>query len=220
MADAKSHASHDDHGHGHGHADDGMVHSHISSVKFYVLILAGLMILTLLTVGVASIHLGKLNLAVAVIISSMKATLVVMFFMHLKYDNKFNATILVCSLLFIGIFFAYTLNDTDRRGELDDAQGSQVLPSTGVVAPGGMEGIISPERSHENIQLPSSEDMDDPMQKQAPVVNRSPSEMPGMAAGGLGGTGESHEHEEGHGAAHEGAPAGGEHAAPPVDQHK
>ena len=214
MADAKAHASHDEH----GHADDGQVHSHISSVKFYVAILGGLMLLTLLTVGVASIHLGKLNLAVAVLISSMKAGLVVTFFMHLKYDNKFNATMFICSLLFIGIFFAYTLNDTDRRGELDDAQGSQVLPSSGVVAPGGMTGAVSRERSHENIELPEANDSDDPIEKQAPVVNRSPNEMPGMAAGGLGGTGE--EHEE-HGAAHEGAAPAGEHAAPaPVDQHK
>src|SRR5690349_14003788 len=105
MADAKGHgkAGHADHGYGAGEIYN--VHAHIASVRFYVGILAALMVLTLLTVGVASIHLGKLNLAVAVVIASAKATLVVMFFMHLKYDNKFNATILICSLLFIGVFF-------------------------------------------------------------------------------------------------------------------
>jgi cytochrome c oxidase subunit 4 len=213
MADAKAHGAHDDH----GHADDGMVHAHVSSIKFYVLILAALMVLTLLTVGVASIHLGKLNLAVAVVIASMKATLVVMFFMHLKYDNKFNATIFVSSLLFIGVFFAYTLNDTDRRGELDDAQGSQVLPSTGQVAPGGMRGTISPERSHENLILPSAEDTENTLQQQEPVVTRTANEQPGMAAGGLGGTGAVHEehHEE---KTHQGSP---EVTPPkPLDEHK
>jgi cytochrome c oxidase subunit 4 len=161
MADTKAlgHEAHD-HGHGEGHDhghDDGAVHAHISSVKFYIGILAALMVFTLLTVGVASIELGKLNLVVAVVIASMKATLVVLFFMHLKYDNKFNATMLVCGLLFIGVFFAYTLNDTDTRGALDEAQGSQILPSSGVPAPGGMGDAgftYSPERSHENVMAP------------------------------------------------------------------
>jgi cytochrome c oxidase subunit 4 len=131
--------------------DDGHVHAHVSSVKFYVGILAILVTFTLLTVAVASIHLGPLNLAVAIIIASAKATLVVMFFMHLKYDNRFNATIVICSLMFIGVFFAYTMNDTDTRAELDDAQGSMVLPSTGQQAPGGLPGTASRHRSHERI---------------------------------------------------------------------
>ena len=120
-------------------AADGRVHAHVSSWQFYAFILAILMALTLLTVGVSYVHLGKLNLMVAVAIATTKATLVVMFFMHLKYDNRFNAMILIVSLLFIGVFFAYTLNDTDRRAEVDLAQGSKVLQSTGDKAPGGLE---------------------------------------------------------------------------------
>src|SRR5580704_19158035 len=135
--------------HGEHGGDEFYVHAHVSSVKFYVGILAILVAFTLLTVAVASVHLGPLNLAVAIAIASAKATLVVMFFMHLKYDNKFNATIVICSLMFIGVFFAYTMNDTDTRAELDDAQGSQVLPSSGQQAPGGMPGSISSRRSHE-----------------------------------------------------------------------
>jgi cytochrome c oxidase subunit 4 len=151
--------SHDAHG-----GDDFHVHAHVSSVKFYVGILAILIMFTLLTVAVASIHLGPLNLAVAIAIASAKATLVVMFFMHLKYDNKFNATIVICSLMFIGVFFAYTMNDTDTRAELDDAQGSQILPSTGQQAPGGMAGSFSPTRSHERqgaFYAPNAGEVDD-----------------------------------------------------------
>ncbi len=146
----------------HDGGDDFNVHAHVSSVKFYIAILATLMFFTLLTVGVASVHLGPLNLAVAVVIASIKATLVIMFFMHLKYDNKFNATIVVCSLMFIGVFFAYTMNDTDTRAELDDAQGSQVLPSSGVQAPGGMIGTSSPTRSHEHLGSFYAPGMGDP----------------------------------------------------------
>jgi len=144
MAHDHDKAAGDEHG-----EDEFYVHSHVSSVKFYIGILAALMFFTLLTVAVASIHLGPLNLAVAIVIASIKATLVITFFMHLKYDNKFNATIVISTLLFIGVFFVYTMNDTDRRAELDDAQGSMILPSSGVQAPGGMAGTASPERSHE-----------------------------------------------------------------------
>ncbi|MGO8998765.1 MAG: cytochrome C oxidase subunit IV family protein [Polyangiaceae bacterium] len=155
----EGHAAHDDHD-----ADDGQVHAHVSSVKFYVGILSILVAFTLLTVAVASVHLGPLNLAVAIAIASAKATLVVMFFMHLKYDNRFNATIVICSLMFIGVFFAYTMNDTDTRAELDDAQGSQVLPSSGVQAPGGMVGSVSSHRSHErkgSFYAPNAGEPDD-----------------------------------------------------------
>jgi cytochrome c oxidase subunit 4 len=116
------------------------VHAHISPQWFYIFILGILMTLTLLTVGVSYIHLGKLNLIVAIIIASIKATLVILFFMHLRYDNKFNALVVVISLLFIGVFFAYTLNDTEHRGEVDLESGSKILPGTGAEAPGGFEG--------------------------------------------------------------------------------
>jgi cytochrome c oxidase subunit IV len=115
------------------------VHAHISAVGFYVFILVTLMTLTILTVAVSYVHLGRLNLIVAVVIASIKAGLVVTFFMHLKYDNKFNALILVVSLLFIGVFFAYVMNDTEHRAEIDNEQGGRVLQATGVEAPGGME---------------------------------------------------------------------------------
>ena len=59
------------------HPGQYAVHAHISSAQFYIFILSCLMILTLLTVGVSYIHLGKLNLIVAIVIASVKATLVI-----------------------------------------------------------------------------------------------------------------------------------------------
>ncbi len=123
------------------HADDGAVHSHIAPVKFYVAIFAALVVLTLLTVGLSYIHLGAANLAIAIMVASMKAALVVVFFMHLNHDNRFNSVLFVGSLMFIGIFFAYTMNDTsERKNELNDVQGNYVyLGESEVVAPGRME---------------------------------------------------------------------------------
>ncbi len=124
------HAAHDS-------LSDGKVHAHIGGLGGYVAIFLTLIAFTLLTVAVSNVHLGQANLIVAVVIASMKASLVVLFFMHLRYDNKFYSMILVVSVLFIGVFFAFTLNDTDRRGEVDLDSGVKILPATGVTAPGG-----------------------------------------------------------------------------------
>ena len=123
----------------HEHVDDGAVHAHISSVPFYVAVFVGLLCLTLITVGQSYVDLGKANLIFVILIATMKASLVVTFFMHLKWDNKFNALIFLSTIFFIGVFFAYTMNDTDRRGELDGDQNTKVSPKTGLDAPGGFE---------------------------------------------------------------------------------
>lgn len=125
-------------GHGPQHADDGAVHAHISSVPFYVAVFLGLLCLTVITVGQSYVDLGKANLIFVILIATMKASLVVTFFMHLKWDNKFNALIFLSTIFFIGVFFAYTLNDTDKRGELDADQNVHVWEKTGEEAPGGM----------------------------------------------------------------------------------
>jgi cytochrome c oxidase subunit 4 len=121
----------------HPHKDDGAVHAHISSTPFYVAVFMALIALTVLTVGQSYVDLGRLNLIVVILIATTKASLVVTFFMHLRYDNKFNALIFVSCIFFIGVFFAYTMNDTERRGELDQDQNVKVLPKTGEMAPGG-----------------------------------------------------------------------------------
>jgi cytochrome c oxidase subunit 4 len=122
----------------HEHVDDGAVHAHISSVAFYVVIFLALVCLTIATVGQSYVDLGKANLIFVILIATMKASLVVTFFMHLKWDNKFNALIFLSTIFFIGVFFTYTLNDTDKRGELDPDQNVHVWQKTGEQAPGGM----------------------------------------------------------------------------------
>jgi len=117
--------------------DDGAVHAHIAPIKLYVGIFLALIFFTIITVALSLVHLGPLNLAIANVIATVKAALVVTFFMHLKDDNRFNALVFIGSLLFGGVFLAYTLNDTGRRGETDHIQGAYVNPATGEVAPGG-----------------------------------------------------------------------------------
>lgn len=143
--------------HGHGHdADDGAVHAHVSSVPFYVAVFLGLLFLTGVTVGQSYVDLGKANIILVILIATLKASLVVTFFMHLKWDNKFNALIFLSTIFFIGVFFAYTLNDTDKRGELDPDQNVKIWEKTGEPAPGGMEKKEphAPSSAHGTEQTP------------------------------------------------------------------
>lgn len=139
--------------HDHSH-DDGHVHAHIASLPFYVGIFMALVVLTLLTVGVSYIHLGKANLLVAVVIASIKAALVLLFFMHLKHDTKFHGLIVIGTLFFIGVFFAYTLNDTERRAEVDDASTTPTWIGTNDPAPGGLRAKPVPT-GHAGGELPA-----------------------------------------------------------------
>ncbi len=78
------------------------------------------MIFTAITVIVAQYQFGEYNLLIAMIIAAIKATLVALFFMHLKYDNKIYAAVFVGSLLFLAVFIIFTMFDTLRRGDIYD----------------------------------------------------------------------------------------------------
>jgi cytochrome c oxidase subunit 4 len=145
--------------HDHAAAEDGGVHVHIHSWQFYAGILGTLVLLTVITVLVSEVNIdhfinfgrgevqgvGAWNLAIAILVATVKASLVVLFFMHLREDSRFNALVFVGSILFMGIFLAYTLNDTALRGQMDRYNGAYVDPDTGIRAPGGvmdeLEGI-------------------------------------------------------------------------------
>ncbi len=86
--------------------------AHPVAVKFMAGILGALMLLTIITVAVSEVDLGNANLFIAMIVASMKAALVALFFMHLRWDKPFNGLILVGSFLFLGIFIGFALLDT------------------------------------------------------------------------------------------------------------
>jgi cytochrome c oxidase subunit 4 len=135
---AAEHTTAGDHAHaGHGH-DDGAVHVHISSVRFYVGIFACLVALTILTVKVSYYDFGSANILIAIAIATAKASLVSIFFMHLQHDKKFNALTFLSAFVFLGIFIVFTYDDLGRRGEIDNAYGGTIDVHTGIAAPGGL----------------------------------------------------------------------------------
>jgi cytochrome c oxidase subunit 4 len=71
-----------------------------------------LVILTVLTVAAKLIDLGPLNLYIAMFIAVIKAALVCLFFMHLKYDRPFNSIVFIASVLFMALFLWLAVLDT------------------------------------------------------------------------------------------------------------
>ncbi len=136
---ASSHSSHAPAASGgHAHADDGAVHVHISSTGFYVGIFLALVTLTILTVKVSYYDFGPANIAIALLIATMKGSLVATFFMHLRHDKLFNTFSFLSAFVFLAIFIVFTYDDLGRRGEVDNAYGGTVDPHTGIAAAGGL----------------------------------------------------------------------------------
>ena len=95
-------------------------HHHISPVIVYVAVFAALLVLTGITYAVSFANLGPGSLPVAMIVAAMKASLVVAFFMHLAYEDRFYLFIFITSLLLIALFFGFVLFDVNAAGALND----------------------------------------------------------------------------------------------------
>jgi cytochrome c oxidase subunit 4 len=93
---------------------------HISSIKLLSIVFGGLVFLTVLTVLTAQVDLGAFNVPLALLIATTKASLVVVIFMALKWDNKVNTAIFGIGVLFVFVFIAFTLFDTLNRGDLSN----------------------------------------------------------------------------------------------------
>ncbi len=85
---------------------------HVVPVRVLLITGIGLLILTGVTVLAAKIDLGDLNIWIALAIAVLKGSLVVLFFMHLRYDRPFNGVVLVTSLAFVALFISFALTDT------------------------------------------------------------------------------------------------------------
>jgi len=90
---------------------------HVVSRKVYFTIFGALMALTALTVWIANFNLpGPLNAIVALSIAVTKATLVVLYFMHVRYSSKLTWVFVCAGLIWLLILFAFTLSDYLTRG--------------------------------------------------------------------------------------------------------
>lgn len=90
--------------------------THIASVGQYLAIFGALMVLTVLTVAASLVDFGVFNLFVAMGIAITKATLVVLFFMHLYWSPRLNKLTFATAFVFFGFLVLFTMSDYLGRG--------------------------------------------------------------------------------------------------------
>jgi cytochrome c oxidase subunit IV len=91
---------------------------HIVPRRVYYLVFLVLMIGTAATVAVAYLDLGFLNVAVALGIAVTKATLVILYFMHVRYSTRLTWVVVASGFFWLGILVALGLSDYLSRGWL------------------------------------------------------------------------------------------------------
>jgi cytochrome c oxidase subunit 4 len=101
--------------------DSGQEHiGHVLPLALLLKVFGGLVLLTALTVYTGTMDLHGFDLTVALVIATCKATLVCLFFMHLKYDKPFIGMIFLLSILFVGLFLAFVTYDTGQyQGDVE-----------------------------------------------------------------------------------------------------
>jgi len=96
------------------HADEHGI-SHVATVKVLVGTGGTLLMLTLVTVLATRVDFGApINLGIAMAIAVLKASLVILFFMHLKYDRLFHTVVFVSAFLAASLFVGFTLMDSSQ----------------------------------------------------------------------------------------------------------
>jgi cytochrome c oxidase subunit 4 len=104
MADAIDH---------HGDEHHGL--AHVAPIRVLVATGGTLLLLTIVTVLATRIDFGApINLGIAMAIAVLKATLVILFFMHLKYDRLFHSVVFCSAILAASLFVGFTLMDTGQ----------------------------------------------------------------------------------------------------------
>ncbi|HYU15239.1 MAG TPA: cytochrome C oxidase subunit IV family protein [Candidatus Acidoferrum sp.] len=99
---------------GHGHGERGAM-GHVVPLRVLVAVWATLMVLTVLTVLVTRKDFGgDLNLIMAMLIATIKASLVCLYFMHLRWDKVFHTVVFFSALFLAILFVSITLMDSTQ----------------------------------------------------------------------------------------------------------
>jgi cytochrome c oxidase subunit 4 len=87
---------------------------HVVPLPVLFAVLGTLLVMTFVTVAVSWFDFGRFNLWIALGIAVFKASLVLLFFMHLKYDKPFNAIVVIVSIALLMLFIAIALTDATQ----------------------------------------------------------------------------------------------------------
>lgn len=89
---------------------------HIVPIRTYLIIFVALVVGTALTTAIAYVDLGALNVVVMLLIAFTKATLVVLFFMHVKFTSRLTQLAAASGFAWLVILIGLTLSDVLTRG--------------------------------------------------------------------------------------------------------
>ena len=96
----------------HSTAADGHVQkAHVLPDGLFVMVWVGLLVLTAITVGGSVFFPGKIGILVAMIVTPVKATLILMYFMHLKYEKKGFTIMFLVAVGILSVFIGLTFFD-------------------------------------------------------------------------------------------------------------
>lgn len=102
-------------------------HEHVIPLPVYFAVYGALLVLTVATVAVSYADLGAASIYAAMLVAMIKAGLVVAYFMHLRYDAGFNALVFLVSLMFLLLFFSFTMVDIATRDSISATEGNFTL---------------------------------------------------------------------------------------------
>ena len=108
---------------------------HIVSPKIYAVIFLALMVGTFLTVFAAGRDFGRMNIVIALGIATIKATLVILFFMHGKYSSRRTKLVIVSGFFWLAIMLGLTIADYSTRhaepsrSQLNESTASSLMRS-------------------------------------------------------------------------------------------
>lgn len=109
--------------------------AHITPLWIYFSVAGTLLVLTFVTVAVAQIDMGEWNILVALSVAAVKAILVLLFFMHLLYDNKIFALVFSSAIIFLAVFIVLTMMDTQSRAAIYPVKSTLIQAQADIYSP-------------------------------------------------------------------------------------
>ena len=111
-----------------------------SNGSIYTKVFWALIVATVVTVAISRIHLGTFgNISIGVAVAVAKASLVVLFFMHLKHEKRWWAGIVLFPLLLVMIIIGSNLPDTGLNGTETEG-GEMTTPAVNTIPHAGRSG--------------------------------------------------------------------------------
>jgi len=92
--------------------------SHVVPVRVYLAVFTALLVLTGVTTAIAFVDLGPMNVVLMLAIAVTKATLVVLYFMHVRYSSRLTRVVISGAFAWLVIMILFTMSDVTTRGLL------------------------------------------------------------------------------------------------------